>query len=127
MSVQITENAKISFLGIRFEDDTADKMSNIIFRFDHILFLPEKVYLEITFPSDIKITNTIDITVSAILEMNNSMVRSIIQNTNTILIYNPTDKYYKENTMHSFSIKNIKNPVSFNILMYFIIIIIIIS
>ncbi len=90
----------------------------MIITFDHVLFLPEKVILEITFPSDIKITNNYDITVSAIMDMSNSITRTILQNTNSLLIYSPTDKYYKENTMHSFSIKNIKNPVS---LIYYLI------
>ena len=92
----------------------------MIFTFDHVLFLPEKIILEITFPQDIIIKNSLDVTTLAIRDMSETMRLTFQENTNSVIIYNATDKYYQPNTKHIFSIKNLKNPVSFNIISEFL-------
>lgn len=85
----------------------------MIVTFDHDLFLREKIILEINLPSEIEINfnNTENITAKKIRNTSEEITPIYMRATNSFRITRPTDKYYQKNTIHIFSIQNIKNPV----------------
>lgn len=111
LSFQISKNAKVSYFKVEMVDDTADQISTMKVTFDHVLFLPEKVILEIFFPPEIKISKDEKYTSKPVRDMSESidLLRSV--DTNSLIIYKSTDKYYSALKNHVFSISNIKNPV----------------
>jgi len=102
---------KLTFLSIQFVNNIVNSDSEVKFTFNHDKFLPNNVKIRLTFPSDFPLSYSPNFNyITGLVKMVSSI--AISKNGNTLILNNPVNAYYASNNLHTFSLSQIRNPVS---------------
>ncbi len=109
LSVTVSEPSDVSYLSITSSNTTINVMNSLNVVFKTSNFKPKGAILEMTFPSEFKISELTLNSVTGLSKIETNVLYTI--NGNVLKMTNAINDYYSSSEIHYFRISFVKNPV----------------
>ena len=109
LSVIVSQPSDISYFLISSSNTTINVMNSISIVFRTSNFKPQGAILEMTFPSEFKISDLTLNSVTGVSKIETNVIYTI--NGNVLKMTNAINSYYTSTDVHYFRISFVKNPV----------------